>query len=175
MRVAIRALRLAPRRRLCSALPPSPHLLSASALPQPVGLLRRRVLATAGGAALGLGLDTLLTPPVAPLSTAAASAAAVGRVRLYQYEICPFCCKVKALLDLHAIPYETVDVNPLTKKEIAFSAEYRKVPIAVLGGEGEGGEPTQVNDSPVIASTLLARIECAGALPAAELEAFGLA
>jgi microsomal prostaglandin-E synthase 2 len=33
-------------------------------------------------------------------------------------QICPFCNKIKALLDLHGLEYEMVDVNPLTKKEI---------------------------------------------------------
>jgi hypothetical protein len=36
-------------------------------------------------------------------------------VTIYQYKICPFCCKVKAVLDFFKVPYETLDVNPLTK------------------------------------------------------------
>ena len=71
-------------------------------------------------------------------------------------QICPFCNKVKALLDLHRVPYETTEVNALTKKEIKeWSGGYKKVPIAVLAGE-------QVNDSPVIASTLMDKMESAG-------------
>jgi microsomal prostaglandin-E synthase 2 len=61
--------------------------------------------------------------------------------KLYQYAVCPFCCKVKALLSYKKIPYETVEVHPLNKKEIGFSKEYRKVPIFV---DEEG---VQVNDS----------------------------
>lgn len=43
-----------------------------------------------------------------------------GRIvhRLAVAQICPFCNKIKALLDLHGLEYEMVDVNPLTKKEI---------------------------------------------------------
>ena len=83
-----------------------------------------------------------------------------------QYEICPFCNKVKALLDLHKVPYETTEVNPLTKGEIkAWSGGYRKVPIAVLAGE-------QVNDSPVIAATLLDRLEATGTIPKADAGQF---
>lgn len=36
--------------------------------------------------------------------------------------------------------YAVVEVNPLTKSEISFSKDYRKVPIAKFGD-------TQVNDS----------------------------
>ena len=39
-------------------------------------------------------------------------------VVLYQYDVCPFCNKVKAFLDYHNIPYDVVEVNPLTKTEI---------------------------------------------------------
>ena len=56
-------------------------------------------------------------------------------VTLYQYEVCPFCCKVKAFLDANDVPYRTVEVNPLTKAEIKWSKEYRKVPIAYVNGE----------------------------------------
>lgn len=55
-------------------------------------------------------------------------------VVLYQYEACPFCNKVKAFLDYHDIPYEVVEVNPLSKKEIKWS-EYKKVPILMVDGE----------------------------------------
>ncbi|MFO1518498.1 MAG: glutathione S-transferase N-terminal domain-containing protein [bacterium] len=61
--------------------------------------------------------------------------------KLYQYNVCPFCWKVRALLSYKKIPYETVEVHPLNKKEISFSKDYRKVPIFI----GKGGE--QVNDS----------------------------
>lgn len=61
--------------------------------------------------------------------------------KLYQYAVCPFCCKVKALLNYKQIPYEAVEVHPLNKKEIKFSKDYKKVPIWV---ESDG---KQVNDS----------------------------
>lgn len=38
-------------------------------------------------------------------------------------------------MDLFKIPYSVVEVNPLTKAEIKFSKDYRKVPIARLGGQ----------------------------------------
>lgn len=42
-------------------------------------------------------------------------------------------------------------VNPLTKKEIKFSEDYRKVPIVRMGGE-------LFKDSPVIIDELIARL-----------------
>jgi hypothetical protein len=32
-------------------------------------------------------------------------------VTLYQYDVCPFCNKVKAMLDFHGIPYDVVEVG----------------------------------------------------------------
>lgn len=60
---------------------------------------------------------------------------------LYQYAACPFCSKVSTLLRYKNVGFETVEVHPLKKKEIAFSADYRAVPIYI---DGAG---TQVNDS----------------------------
>ena len=65
-------------------------------------------------------------------------------ITVYQYKICPFCNRVKAYLDYLNIPYETVEVNPLSKSEISFSKDYRKVPLVTFGDQ-------QVNDSePII-------------------------
>ncbi len=61
--------------------------------------------------------------------------------KLYQYNVCPFCWKVKAILGYKKIPYQPVEVHPLNKKEIHFSKEYKKVPIFI---DAAGN---QVNDS----------------------------
>lgn len=60
---------------------------------------------------------------------------------LYEYSVCPFCCKVKALLLYKKIPFHAVEVHPMSKNEIKFSKEYKKVPIFV-DGSGQ-----QINDS----------------------------
>lgn len=75
-----------------------------------------------------------------------------GRLQLtlYQYKTCPFCSKVRAFLDFHALPYQVVEVNPVRRAEIKFSA-YRKVPILVAQ---EGDSLQQLNDSSVIISAL---------------------
>lgn len=61
--------------------------------------------------------------------------APIPKISLYQYKICPFCHRVKACLDFLKIDYETTEVNPLTKSELSFSKEYKKVPVAVIDGE----------------------------------------
>ena len=53
-------------------------------------------------------------------------------IKLYQYQTCPFCSKVRVFLDYHGIPYEKVEVNPLFKKELKF-ATTKKVPLVVVG------------------------------------------
>lgn len=70
---------------------------------------------------------------------------------LYQYEVCPFCNKVRAFLDYHKVPYRTVEVNPLTKKQLKWS-EYKKVPVIMLDEEA-------INDSSLILSRLAVEFE----------------
>lgn len=72
---------------------------------------------------------------------------AAPTVQLYQYEICPFCCKVKAFLDWQKVGYSTVEVNPISKAEIKQFAPYKKVPAALVDGN-------QVTDSANILSTI---------------------
>ncbi|XP_008416012.1 prostaglandin E synthase 2 [Poecilia reticulata] len=69
------------------------------------------------------------------------------KMTLYQYKTCPFCSKVRAFLDFYGLPYDIVEVNPVMRKEIKWSA-YRKVPILMVDGE------LQLNDSSVIISSL---------------------
>eukprot|EP00527_Entomoneis_sp_CCMP2396_P000161 CAMPEP_0198153962 /NCGR_PEP_ID=MMETSP1443-20131203/66539_1 /TAXON_ID=186043 /ORGANISM="Entomoneis sp., Strain CCMP2396" /LENGTH=311 /DNA_ID=CAMNT_0043820497 /DNA_START=89 /DNA_END=1021 /DNA_ORIENTATION=+ len=63
-------------------------------------------------------------------TTTAPTTSADNVVELYQYQICPFCNKTKAFLDYAGLPYKSVEVNPLTKKELGWSKDYRKVPLA---------------------------------------------
>ena len=53
-------------------------------------------------------------------------------ISLYSYRICPFCNAVKAVMRWYRVPYNVIEVNPLTKSELNWSKEYRKVPIAVI-------------------------------------------
>lgn len=61
--------------------------------------------------------------------------------KLYQYAACPFCSKVASVLKYKGVDYDIVEVHPLNKKELAFSPEYRAVPI-YIDSTGK-----QVNDS----------------------------
>jgi microsomal prostaglandin-E synthase 2 len=76
-------------------------------------------------------------------SSTSTTAATPTKLVLFQYQICPFCNRVKAYLDFFKIPYDVVEVNPLTKAELAFSANYKKVPVLVVDG-------AQYNDSAAI-------------------------
>ncbi|EGT36399.1 hypothetical protein CAEBREN_16523 [Caenorhabditis brenneri] len=69
------------------------------------------------------------------------------KLRLYQYETCPFCCKVRAFLDYYGFSYELVEVNPVTRSQIKFSTQYKKVPI-IRSGE------TTLTESSLIISQL---------------------
>lgn len=86
------------------------------------------------------------------------------KVTLYQYDVCPFCNKVKAMLDFHGVPYDVVEVNPLTKSEIKFSKEWTKVPIVKVDGD-------QLNNSSDIMRELERRIPSARAMKASDKRA----
>lgn len=90
--------------------------------------------------ALAASLPPLILLSKSRLSTQCASAALPQehKLTLYQYKICPFCHRVKAFLDFHQIKYDTVEVNPLTKAEISFSKEYKKVPLMKIDDESFG-------------------------------------
>jgi microsomal prostaglandin-E synthase 2 len=51
---------------------------------------------------------------------------------LYQFESCPFCWKVKALLHFCKIPYTVVEVNPMNSQELA-PLGLKKVPVLADG------------------------------------------
>ncbi len=86
-----------------------------------------------------------------------------AQLDLYQYSICPFCCKTKALLKFSDTLYSGVEVNPLTKVQFKAIAElgeteeersYKKVPVAVFrGSDGEVIE--RVNGSSSIIAKVL--------------------
>lgn len=69
---------------------------------------------------------------------------------LFQYTVCPWCNKAKAALDYCGVPYHTVEVHPLFRGELKWSA-YKKVPVLLL----PSGE--QINDSSAIVDALWER------------------
>lgn len=70
---------------------------------------------------------------------------------LYQYEVCPFCNKVRAFLDYHKVPYRIVEVNPLTKKQLKWTT-HKKVPVVLIDNE-------LLDDSSLILSRLAVEYE----------------
>jgi microsomal prostaglandin-E synthase 2 len=98
----------------------------------------------------------LVSSALRSLSTATSPSPALT---LYQYKICPFCCKTKSLLTHLGVPYSTVEVNPLTKAQFAAikdvgdseeSRKYKKVPVAILDG-------ARINGSGDIIDSILAK------------------
>ncbi|KAF7270782.1 hypothetical protein GWI33_016287 [Rhynchophorus ferrugineus] len=69
---------------------------------------------------------------------------------LFQYQTCPFCCKVRAFLDYYGISYDVVEVDPVLRQSIKWSS-YQKVPILVAE-TATGYQP--LNDSTMIISAL---------------------
>lgn len=55
-------------------------------------------------------------------------------ITLYQFDSCPFCWKVKALLNFAKQPYEVVEVSPFGMKELEFT-DHKKVPVLKDGDE----------------------------------------
>eukprot|EP00933_Yihiella_yeosuensis_P019986 TRINITY_DN1610_c2_g2_i3.p1 TRINITY_DN1610_c2_g2~~TRINITY_DN1610_c2_g2_i3.p1 ORF type:complete len:376 (-),score=76.89 TRINITY_DN1610_c2_g2_i3:87-1154(-) len=77
-------------------------------------------------------------------------------VRLYQFESCPFCRKVRGCLDYERIPYEIIEVHPLSKAETKrIASDYKKVPIVEV--ESDDGRSFQMRDSKTIVNALLGR------------------
>jgi len=66
------------------------------------------------------------------LGTAPPPPPAGAALRLFGYSICPFCHVVRSAARYTKTPIALTEVNPLTKAEIKFSTEHRKVPIAVF-------------------------------------------
>ena len=99
-------------------------------------------------------------------SAASASELQEPQLTMYQYKICPFCNKVKAVLDFYGMPYATVETNPVSKEEIkAFSEDYFKVPIV------KTAEREQINDSPVILDRAIDMLHEQGKMSEAEYAA----
>ncbi len=84
------------------------------------------------------------------------------QVQLYQYRICPFCNRVKTVLDFinkisddkgtkNALPVlsvQNIEVNPISKTEIKqFSKEYRKVPIATFHFAAAAAPPPSTSEA----------------------------
>uniref|UniRef100_H3GNW4 Prostaglandin E synthase 2 n=2 Tax=Phytophthora ramorum TaxID=164328 RepID=H3GNW4_PHYRM len=98
-------------------------------------LLQRAGLVAAAGVSTSAACAFCSAPTVEAAAVSKGAGKALPNVVLYQYEPCPYCCKVKAVLDYLKIPYEVVEVNPLSKKETKAFTDYRKVPVVRIDDE----------------------------------------
>ncbi|KAG7171256.1 prostaglandin E synthase 2-like isoform X1 [Homarus americanus] len=53
------------------------------------------------------------------------------KITLFQYQTCPFCCKVRAFLDYFGFSYDVIEVNSVTRTQTRWT-DYRKVPFLVV-------------------------------------------
>jgi len=75
---------------------------------------------------------------------------------LYQFELCPFCHKVRAALEAKGIPFKSVEVNPMTRKELPEleSNVRRKVPVLAIDGGLYADSTTILNHLEEVGSSL---------------------
>lgn len=70
---------------------------------------------------------------------------------LFQYQTCPFCCKVRAYLDANGFTYSIVEVDAVLRQSIKWSP-YKKVPS--LLARQKDGRYIQLIESSMIISAL---------------------
>ncbi|XP_017862297.1 PREDICTED: prostaglandin E synthase 2 [Drosophila arizonae] len=68
---------------------------------------------------------------------------------LFQYQTCPFCCKVRAYLDYMGISYSVVEVDAVLRQDIRWS-DVKKVPMVLI--RQQDGKYVQMTDSSAIIS-----------------------
>ncbi|OAF65996.1 Microsomal prostaglandin E synthase 2 [Intoshia linei] len=73
---------------------------------------------------------------------------------LYQFQNCPFCCKLRTYLDYNKLNYNVVEVNSITRKQLKVFGT-RKVPLLLCNKEKDDSENKMIlRDSSVIISVL---------------------
>lgn len=70
---------------------------------------------------------------------------------LFQYQTCPFCCKVRAFLDYHGFTYSVVEVDSVLRQSLKWSP-YKKVPSILA--RRKDGTYVQLSESSMIVSAL---------------------
>ena len=73
------------------------------------------------------------------------------KLTLFQYQTCPFCCKVRAFLDYYGFNYDVIEVNSVLRTQVKWS-KYKKVPILVA--ETADGKVFQLVESSMIVSSM---------------------
>lgn len=70
---------------------------------------------------------------------------------LFQYQTCPYCCKVRAFLDNSGLSYSVVEVDAVLRQGIKWSP-YKKVPMVLA--RTKDGKYVQLIESSMIISAL---------------------
>lgn len=70
---------------------------------------------------------------------------------LFQFQTCPFCCKVRSYLDYKGLSYSVVEVDAVLRQSIKWSP-YKKVPL--LLAKTKDGRYVQLSDSSMIISCI---------------------
>ncbi|KAH8340403.1 hypothetical protein KR074_012204 [Drosophila pseudoananassae] len=70
---------------------------------------------------------------------------------LFQFQTCPFCCKVRAFLDYMGISYSVVEVDAVLRQDIRWSS-VKKVPMVLI--RQQDGRYVQMVDSSAIISLI---------------------
>lgn len=70
---------------------------------------------------------------------------------LFQFQTCPFCCKVRSFLDYSGLSYSVVEVDAVLRQGIKWS-DTKKVPIMLA--RTKSGRYVQLTDSSMIVSVL---------------------
>jgi microsomal prostaglandin-E synthase 2 len=70
---------------------------------------------------------------------------------LFQFQTCPFCCKVRSFLDFSGLSYSVVEVDAVLRQSIKWS-QSKKVPTMLV--RTRDGKYVQMNDSSMIISAL---------------------
>ncbi|XP_034482985.1 prostaglandin E synthase 2 [Drosophila innubila] len=68
---------------------------------------------------------------------------------LFQFQTCPFCCKVRAYLDYMGVSYSVVEVDAVLRQDIRWSS-VKKVPMVLI--RQKNGQYVQMTDSSAIIS-----------------------
>ncbi|ROT80218.1 prostaglandin E synthase 2 [Penaeus vannamei] len=74
------------------------------------------------------------------------------KITLFQYQTCPFCCKVRAFLDYYGFNYDVIEVNSVTRAQTRWT-DYRKVPFLVVELPNSD-KVLQLKDSSMIVSVM---------------------
>nr|AVY03799.1 prostaglandin E synthase [Scylla olivacea] len=92
-------------------------------------------------------------PEYAPARTIHVPTDTTGlKITLFQYQTCPFCCKVRAYLDFYGFNYDVIEVNSVTRSQTKWT-DYRKVPFLVIRFP-DSETILQLKDSTMIISVL---------------------